>query len=336
MVAELDGRLHASAAGRQPNGVESRHARPRRRGRERRQPRASSPRGGPLSLAQSLALGSAVAAVLVLLLILERLRPLRAGAHSLIPEVLLNLAISALAFAVAYWVVRPAVTTSIHWAARERFGLVHLVAMPALPRAVAAFLCMDLTFYWWHRLNHQLPALWRFHNVHHTDPVLAASTSFRFHFGEVALSALFRAAQVTAIGIGFRTYAAYELAFQLNTLFHHSNLRLPIRVERLLNRVLVTPRMHGIHHSQVREENLSNFSVVIPWWDLLHRTLRLNVPQARLVIGVPGYSGPDDNRFRQLLGMPFRRQRDYWRRPGGGAVERDPAERGPNPWRLEE
>jgi sterol desaturase/sphingolipid hydroxylase (fatty acid hydroxylase superfamily) len=279
---------------------------------------------------------SGVAGLFGLLLILERVRPLRSGVHSLIPEILLNLAVSAFAFAVAAGVVRPAVMASIHWTAQGRFGLVHLVPLPAPLQSALAFLCLDLTFYYWHRLNHQVPLLWRFHNVHHTDPALGVSTSFRFHFGEVALSALFRVLQVTAIGVGFRTYAAYELAFQANTLFHHSNVRLPIRVERLLNRVLVTPRMHGIHHSQVREENLSNYSVVVPWWDRLHRTLRLNVPQSRVVIGVPGYSRPEDNRFVRLLVMPFQAQRDYWRNIDGSVVERDPAQRGPDRTRLEE
>jgi sterol desaturase/sphingolipid hydroxylase (fatty acid hydroxylase superfamily) len=286
-------------------------------------------------MTQILFVSLAVGCLYVLLLILERLRPLRSGLHSVVPEVLLNLTISALAFATAAGVVRPTVMASMHWTARESFGLVHLLPLPRPLRSALAFLCMDLTFYYWHRLNHQVPFLWRFHNVHHTDPALGVSTSFRFHFGEVALSAVFRAVQVTLIGIGFATYAVYELAFQANTLFHHSNVRLPIRLERWLNRLLVTPRMHGIHHSQVREENLSNFSVVVPWWDRLHRTLRLNIPQSRIAIGVPGYSRPEDHRFLTLLAMPFQKQRDYWR-GSDGPVERDPGQRGPDPARLEE
>lgn len=272
----------------------------------------------------------------VLLLILERLRPLRAARHSLASEVLLNLAISAAAFAAAALVVRPAVAASMRWAEEERFGLVHLVPLPAALRGALAFLAMDLAFYYWHRLNHEVPVLWRFHNVHHTDPALGVSTSFRFHFAEVALSAGFRVLQVTLIGVGPWIYAVYELAFQANTLFHHSNVRLPIRMERLLNRILVTPRMHGIHHSQVREETNSNYSVVVPWWDRLHRTLRLNVPQSRIAIGVPAYGRPEDNRFLHLLALPFLEQRDYWRGPDGSPARRDPEELGRHPFRLEE
>lgn len=287
-------------------------------------------------MVQTLVVVSLVAGLFALLAILERLRPLRAGLHSVVPELVLNLAISAFAFGVAAAVVRPAAGAAIQWTSGRAFGLVHLIPLPAPLRGVLAFLCMDLSFYYWHRLNHEVPFLWRFHNVHHTDPVLGVSTSFRFHFGEVALSTLFRTVQVTVIGIGFGGYVAYELAFQASTLFHHSNVRLPIRVESLLNRVLVTPRMHGIHHSQVREEDLSNYSVVLPWWDRLHRTLRLNIPQSQIAIGVPGYTRPEDNRFWPLVWMPFREQRDYWRTSAGSAVERDPAQQGPDLTRMEE
>jgi sterol desaturase/sphingolipid hydroxylase (fatty acid hydroxylase superfamily) len=118
-------------------------------------------------------------------------------------------------------------------------------------------------------------------------------------------------------------FALYELVFQASTLFHHSNVRLPIRIERVLNLAFVTPRMHGIHHSQVREETNSNYSVVFSWWDRLHRTAGFNVPQSDIVVGVPAYSDPEDNSLWNALLLPFRPQRDYWRRPDGTPVQRD-------------
>jgi sterol desaturase/sphingolipid hydroxylase (fatty acid hydroxylase superfamily) len=102
---------------------------------------------------------------------------------------------------------------------------------------------MDLTFYYWHLANHRLPFLWRFHNVHHIDPDLDVSTAFRFHFGEITLSAVFSLLQVSLIGPSAWAFAAYQLVFQAEVLFHHCNVRLPVRAERLLNKVLVTPRM---------------------------------------------------------------------------------------------
>ncbi len=108
------------------------------------------------------------------------------------------------------------------------------------------------------------------------------------------------------------TYAVYEVVFQWATVFHHSNVRLPLGLERLLNLVVVTPRMHGIHHSTVKEETNSNYSVVLRWWDWLHRSLVLAVTQAEITIGVPGYLQPRDNTLGHLLVMPFRKQRYYW------------------------
>src|SRR6185295_17226800 len=200
--------------------------------------------------AMSLAMtAAAVGAAALLLLGAERLFPLRPLRSSWLPELAVNLMVSALAFGVSAVLVRPAVVRAMGWSQRRAVGLVYFLDLPPLARGVLVFLLLDLAFYYWHRLNHEWPALWRLHNVHHCDPGLGASTSFRFHFGEVALSAVFRVVQVTVIGASFSAFAVYETAFQLNTVFHHSNVRLPIRLERWINRVLVTPRMHGIHHS---------------------------------------------------------------------------------------
>jgi sterol desaturase/sphingolipid hydroxylase (fatty acid hydroxylase superfamily) len=278
----------------------------------------------------------AVAAALGLLFLLERLVPLRKPTSELFGRLLVNLAFSALALAAATLLVRPAVEASLGRLASRPFGLTHLVALPAPAGGALGFLLMDLSFYYWHLLNHRVPLLWRFHNVHHLDPDLDVSTALRFHFGELALSAGFRIAQILLIGISPAVYAAYEIVFQANTLFHHSNVRLPIRLERALNQLVVTPRMHGIHHSQVRRETNSNYGVVFPWWDRIHRTLGLNVPQAAITVGVAGYSEPEDNRLWNAVRLPFTRQRDYWRRPDGSTPDREATARDADPLRLAE
>ena len=122
--------------------------------------------------------------------------------------------------------------------------------------------------------------------------------------------------------MSFTTLVVYELVFQANTLFHHSNVRLPIQVERILNKLLVTQRMHGIHHSRVQREANSNFGVVFRWWDKLHKTLGLNIPQSAIEIGVPAYASPEDNSLWSAFLLPFRRQRDYWRKSDGCAPKR--------------
>jgi len=264
------------------------------------------------------------AGLLALLFLLERVVSLRPYTRPLLGRLIVNACVSGLSFATAMVLVRPAALTALRWASDRPFGLIYLLPGSVVAQFVLSFLLMDLAFYWWHVANHRIFFLWRFHNVHHIDPDLDVSTAFRFHFGEVALSALFRVVQVAAIGPALWMFMAYELAFQANTAFHHSNVRLPIGFERVLNLVLVTPRMHGIHHSQVRDETNSNYSVVFSWWDRLHRTLGLNVPQSAIVIGIPAYSKPEDNSVSNALLLPFRPQRHYWHRPDGTPVQRDP------------
>lgn len=250
--------------------------------------------------------------VFVLLLGLERMHPLRSAQHNPWERLKVNALITALAFAVNGLVVQPAAQGTIAWSGHRDFGLLHWVNLSPLGQAIVGFLLLDLSFYYWHRLNHRLLVLWRFHNVHHIDPDLDVSTGFRFHFGEILFSAGFRVLQVSLIGVSLPVYLIYETVFQANTLFHHSNVQLPRPLERWLNWLLVTPRMHGIHHSQVQAETNSNYSVVFSFWDRLHRTLRFNVDAANPAIGVPAYSQGADNRVLALIKLPFQSQRDYW------------------------
>ncbi len=116
-----------------------------------------------------------------------------------------------------------------------------------------------------------------------------ASTALRFHFAEMAVSVPYRAAQVALIGVAPRPLSIWQTFLFVSILFHHSNLRLPVWLERRLATVIVTPRMHGIHHSMVEEEANSNWSSGFTIWDTLHGTLRLDVPQNDIEIGVPAY-----------------------------------------------
>jgi sterol desaturase/sphingolipid hydroxylase (fatty acid hydroxylase superfamily) len=285
---------------------------------------------------KALATTLAAVALFALLFVLEHFFPLRKSTRSLIGRLLVNVAVSALTFLAAVTLVQPAAQWALHRSANNPFGLVHLFALPTWLELIVSFLLVDLAFYYWHLANHRAPFLWRFHNVHHTDPELDVSTAFRFHFGEIALSSAFSVIQISLIGISPWAFAIYQLAFQSEVLFHHSNLRLPIRLERFLSTVIVTPRMHGIHHSQVRRENNSNFGTVFTWWDRLHRTLGLNIAQSEIVVGIAGYSLPGDNTVPNALLMPFRKQRDYWRNPDGTVIERETTSTKSDPGKLAE
>ena len=291
--------------------------------------------GGSLNTTRLIGAGI-LAGVFCVLLILERRRPLRTRRCAVASRLRVNVALSALALLAGGLAVAPVAQRLIPWAAERRWGLLNLVHGPAWAHMAAGFLLLDLSFYYWHRVNHVIPLLWRFHNAHHVDPDLDVTTSFRFHFGEVLYSAGFRAAQVTLLGVTLPTYLAYEAVFQCGTMFHHSNLRLPLGLERWLNRVFVTPRMHGVHHSVVRRETDSNYSVVFSWWDAIHRSLRLNVPQGDIVIGVPAYGQEESRSVWRVLAMPFTRQRTYWRFPDGRVPTRSENETGPSRGTMKE
>lgn len=243
------------------------------------------------------------------LLAAENIRPLRARKQPRFGRYFTNAALTFLAVLAGAIAVRPVGLGLAHLSEAKAFGVLNWLALPGWAKFASGFLLMDLTFYYWHRFNHTIHFLWRFHSVHHIDPDLDVTTSMRFHFGEVLLSTFFRAGQIAVIGIAPVTYIVFETCFTLATLFHHGNIQIPVTVERVLNRVLVTPRMHGIHHSVVRSELNSNYAVIFRWWDALNRSLVLNVPQSAITIGVGRFAGKGDNNIFRLVALPFGRFR---------------------------
>jgi sterol desaturase/sphingolipid hydroxylase (fatty acid hydroxylase superfamily) len=140
----------------------------------------------------------------------------------------------------------------------------------------------------------------------------------------MVVSVPWRAAQVVLIGVSPLALSVWQTATLLEILFHHSNVELPVQVERWLCRLIVTPRLHGIHHSIVPEETDANWSSGLTLWDWLHGTLRLNVPQEAITIGIPACRAAEEVTLPHVLTMPFEKQRDSWRLPGDGRPSRPP------------
>jgi sterol desaturase/sphingolipid hydroxylase (fatty acid hydroxylase superfamily) len=201
-------------------------------------------------------------------------------------------------------------------------GLLNQLEMAGWIRVAVSFVLLDYTLWFWHWINHRVPFFWRFHSVHHVDRDLDASTALRFHFGELGLSVGFRAFQIIAIGADPLSVAIWQMLLFVSILFHHSNTRLPLALERVLVRIVVTPRMHGIHHSDYENETNTNWSSLLSVWDYLHGTIRLDVPQKSVSIGVPAFDDPKKVTLGKILAMPFRRWKEYWRRPDGSLAVR--------------
>ena len=264
-----------------------------------------------------------IVCLFIALLWLQWRFPLRRQHFSLLHRVVRNLIVSIPSHAVLRWAALPLPLALATWARNGHFGFLNWIMLPAWANAIASFLLMDYAYWWWHWANHMVPLFWRFHNVHHTDLDLDVSTASRFHFGEMVFSAGFLALAVIVFGIGPIMLLVFFITFEGATLFHHSNWRLPIWLERTLNRAIVTPRMHGIHHSIVQRETNSNWGTIFCWWDKLHRTLRRDIPQDEITIGVAAYREENELTLGRLWLLPFRKQRP-WRLPTGETPERAP------------
>ena len=276
----------------------------------------SSSLSGVVAMAGAALFGAAALAVFVG----EKRRPLRRPTQAEPRRSIANLALGAMSIAVVRLVETPLTQPLAARAARERRGVAQWLPASTWVRDAVAILLMDYTIYLWHVATHKVPFLWRFHLVHHIDLDLDTTSALRFHAADMAISAPYRAAQVAVLGVSPRALKIWQAWFFFSIWFHHSNLRLPARWERRLARIVTTPRMHGIHHSTVRQETDSNWSSGFALWDHLHGTFRFDVPQETIAIGVPAYRDSADTRVRRALRLPFGRERDAWVPPPGGTT----------------
>ncbi len=248
-------------------------------------------------------------AVFVFLFYAENKFALRKRVQQKKKRLLINNLISIPSFILLRFLFLPVIVWLAIQNEKLHIGLNYLYNLPGWLEASIAFLILDYTNYLWHILNHKLPLLWRFHIVHHIDIDLDVSTATRFHYGELAGSLFFRGAFVFVSGASPVLVLIYEIIFEAATQFHHSNLKLPIQLERIINIVFVTPRMHGIHHSIVKDEMDSNFAVIFSFWDRIGKTVQLNVAQNSITIGIPAYRNAQEVTAGFLLTLPFKKRK---------------------------
>jgi sterol desaturase/sphingolipid hydroxylase (fatty acid hydroxylase superfamily) len=250
---------------------------------------------------------AAGAAALGILTVIELLRPLRTPTRPKLRRLGINVVFTAIAGAAVGALYGPVVFRGSRLAAAHGVGLLHWLGVNGPLRVVLAVVGLDYTLWVWHWLNHKVPLLWRFHAAHHADLDLDASTALRFHPGELVLSVGFRALQVVLLGIAIPDLLLWEGLLLVSIEFHHSNVRLPERFERVLRNFLMSPRLHGIHHSIAGDEADTNFGTILTIWDRLHRTWSVDVPQDRIVIGIPQVQPPWLGLLASLA-VPFRRE----------------------------
>lgn len=199
------------------------------------------------------------------------------------------------------------------WADELRLGLMHLLqdefALPVWVHAAGAMLLLDAWTYLWHRLNHVIPFFWRFHRVHHSDPNMDVTTASRFHIGEIFFSSLFRIPLIILFGVYLWELVLYETVMFAVVQFHHANVHLPGKLDRIMRVIIVTPAMHRVHHSRWQPETDSNYSSLFSFWDRVARTFRLNPEPKNIRPGLEEFDRDEDQTVKGLMITPMAKTR---------------------------
>jgi sterol desaturase/sphingolipid hydroxylase (fatty acid hydroxylase superfamily) len=187
------------------------------------------------------------------------------------------------------------------------WGLLNLIEGPEWLEVAIAIVALDFIIYWQHQVFHYVPILWRFHMMHHSDLDLDVSSGVRFHPVEIVISTMIKAAAVLVLGVAPLAVVAFEIVLNATALFNHSNVQMPVSLDRRLRWFVVTPDMHRIHHStDVRETN-SNYGFNVPWWDRLFGTYCAEpaLGQLGMKIGLEHLGPPVCLNLFMMLRFPF-------------------------------
>jgi len=191
-----------------------------------------------------------------------------------------------------------AVTT---WAAKNQFGVLNWLSLTPITEMLIGLLLFDCWQYWWHRINHVIPFLWRFHAVHHSDAAMDASSAVRFHTVEILYSSAIRLLILPLIGLSIEHLLIYELFLLPIILFHHSNIALPAKLDKVLRVFIVTPRIHWVHHSHIKKETNSNYASLLSVWDRFFASFRLRDDPQNIRFGLGDTF--DNTQWDRLDGM---------------------------------
>ncbi len=190
------------------------------------------------------------------------------------------------------------------WAEQNQYGLLHALGLAGSVRFVLALVLLDGAMYLWHRANHAVPLLWRFHRVHHSDRHMDVTTATRFHWGEHVGASLLRPGLIALLGFEVWDIVVYDTLVIAATQFHHADVSLG-RWDRWLRLLLVTPYMHKVHHSDWQPETDSNYSTVLSVWDRLAGTFRMRPDPKTIVFGLKEFTAPAWQGWWGMWRMPF-------------------------------
>ncbi len=188
---------------------------------------------------------------------------------------------------------------------KRQIGLLYYLKLDSNIHSIIAFLIVDVWTYWWHRINHVVPFLWRFHRMHHSDPEMDVTTASRFHFGEIIFSSLFRIALIPLFGIPIWVFIFYDFFQMISTMFHHSNISLPVEADKFLSLIIVSPNMHKVHHSRIKSETDSNYTSLLSIWDRLFGSFKLKENYKEIKFGLNNFDNDNLQTVKGMIKTPF-------------------------------
>jgi sterol desaturase/sphingolipid hydroxylase (fatty acid hydroxylase superfamily) len=242
---------------------------------------------------------------IIFFLVLELIRPYRASSVSKLKRWINNIALTLFNSLLLQLVFSSAIVGTAVYVQSHKLGVLNMVEIPPWLKVFVTVAFMDFMLYVWHLLNHEMPFLWRFHRVHHSDLNMDVTTATRFHFGELAVSAVIKISIIFFLGASTLAVLVFESLLVLCAQFQHSSLKVPKWFEAIFWILFVPPSMHRIHHSVIIKERNTNYGTIFSLWDRILGTLLSNVNQGNIRIGVGAYQKPDKLNFHQLLAMPF-------------------------------
>jgi sterol desaturase/sphingolipid hydroxylase (fatty acid hydroxylase superfamily) len=240
-------------------------------------------------------------------LVIELIASYRPSSVSKFKRWVNNLGLTLFNSTLIYIVFSSSVVGTALYTQTYRVGVLYILELPLWLNILVTVAFMDFMLYVWHLLNHEVPLLWRFHRVHHSDLNMDVSTATRFHIGELAISAVIKISLIFFLGASPIGVLIFESTLVLCAQFHHSCLRISKWFEDIFWALFVPPSMHRIHHSVVIKERNTNYGTIFSLWDRFLGTLRSDVDQDAIRIGVGAYPKAEKLNFHQLLIMPFTR-----------------------------